>query len=136
MANGSREPSVRVFDVLHGEAVTHRSTPFGEMGRVFTGSGIECVWVRMYYEQVDADWFSSDDVDLMIVVQGELRFEFDSPDDPLRCSALARFSSCRRIPAVAPTRGRETEAKPRYSSPSIRPTNPPTSASGNSSRQA
>ena len=28
------------------------------------------------------DWFCSEEVDLMIVVQGELRFEFGSPNEP------------------------------------------------------
>jgi hypothetical protein len=70
--------------VLHGDAAAHRSTPFGEVGSLFTGSGIECVWVSKHHEQVDPDWFSSGEVDLMIVVQGALRIEFDTPDEPAR----------------------------------------------------
>lgn len=64
--------------------MSSRSTPFGEVGSVFSGSGIECVWVRKHHDEVDPEWFVSEEVDLMIVMQGELRCEFDSPDEPAR----------------------------------------------------
>jgi hypothetical protein len=45
--------------VLQGDALARRSTPFGEVGSVFTGPGIECVWVRKHRDEIDPDWFSS-----------------------------------------------------------------------------
>jgi hypothetical protein len=36
----------------------------GTAGRVFSGQGIEMVWVRKLAEPVDQNWFSSDEVDL------------------------------------------------------------------------
>jgi len=67
----------QVFNVVRGEAREIRHTAFGSVGTVFSGCGIECVWVSKLDEQVDPDWFSSDDVDLIIVVQGQLKFEFE-----------------------------------------------------------
>lgn len=39
--------------------------------------GLELVWVRKEAEEVDADWFSQDAVDLLVVLQGGLRCEFE-----------------------------------------------------------
>jgi hypothetical protein len=71
------EAEVRVFNILRGEAEEVRHTAFGSVGTLFSGRGIECVWVSKLDEQVDPDWFSSDDVDVMLVVQGRLRVEFE-----------------------------------------------------------
>ncbi len=68
-----------MFNVLRGQAREVRSTPFGDVGTVFSGQGIELVWVRKLAEPVDESWFSADDVDLILVVQGQLKFEFESP---------------------------------------------------------
>jgi uncharacterized protein YjlB len=72
--------AVEVFNVLRGEARQVRSTPFGDVGTLFSGAGIELVWVRKRAESVDDSWFSADAVDLILVVQGQLKFEFESPD--------------------------------------------------------
>lgn len=80
MTAGSGDRSLRVFNVLRGEAAERRTTPFGEVGTVFSGSGLELVWVSKQAEAIDEDWFRSDDVDLILVVQGRLKFEFESPD--------------------------------------------------------
>ena len=69
-----------VFNVLRGEASEVRSVPFGDVGTVFSGQGIEMVWVSKLAEPIDANWFSSLAVDLILVVQGQLKFEFESPD--------------------------------------------------------
>ena len=69
-----------VFNVLKGEAVQTRSTAFGEVGTLFSDEGIELVWVSKGDEDVDPDWFCSDEVDLIVVVRGGLKFEFESPD--------------------------------------------------------
>ena len=78
MTAGSGEPVPQVFNVLRGEAVERRSTPFGEVGTVFSGSGLELVWVSKQAEAIDEDWFCSGDVDLLLVVQGRLKVEFEA----------------------------------------------------------
>ena len=75
--DGGRAP--QVFNVLRGEALERRSTPFGEVGTVFSGSGLELVWVSKQAEAIDEDWFCSGDVDLILVVQGRLKVEFEAP---------------------------------------------------------
>jgi hypothetical protein len=67
-----------------GQARDVRSTPFGDVGTVFSGQGIEMVWVSKPAEPIDQNWFSSDRVDLILVVQGQLKFEFESPGQPDR----------------------------------------------------
>ena len=49
------KPGPRVFDVLGGEALETRSVPFGDVGTLFSGDGIECVWVRKLDEEIDPD---------------------------------------------------------------------------------
>jgi hypothetical protein len=78
------EPALQVFNVLRGEASAIRSTPFGNVGTVFSGQGIELVWVSKLGERVDENWFSSDEIDLILVIQGQLKFEFESPGEPDR----------------------------------------------------
>ena len=67
----------RVFDLLRGDATETTSSPFGAVGLVHSGEGIEVVWVSKQAEQLDPDWFSTETVDLLLVVQGLLRVEFD-----------------------------------------------------------
>ena len=74
-------PGPQVFTILHGQA---RPTPLGEAGTVFPGQGIEMVWVSKLAEPIDENWFSSEEVDLILVVQGQLKFEFESPSQPDR----------------------------------------------------
>ena len=79
---GARPPEV--FNVLLGKAREVRSTPFGDVGTVFSGQGIEVVWVSKMAEPVDQNWFSLDQVGLILVVQDQLKFEFESPGQPAR----------------------------------------------------
>jgi len=60
----------QVFNVLGGDASQVRATPFGDVGTVFSGQGIEMVWVSKLAEPIDENWFSSDQVDLILVIQG------------------------------------------------------------------
>ena len=83
-ASDDNQPAVQVFNVLRGEATEVRSTPFGDVGRVFSGEGIELVWVSKLGESVDENWFSSPGIDLILVIQGQLKFEFESPAEPDR----------------------------------------------------
>ncbi len=77
-------PGLRVFSILRGEASHVRSTPFGDVGTVFSGQGIELVWVSKQAEPIDENWFSADGVDLILVIQGQLKVEFEPPGLPDR----------------------------------------------------
>jgi hypothetical protein len=77
-------PAPEVFNVALGQAREVRSTPFGAVGTVFSGQGIEMVWVSKLAEPIDQSWFCPDRVDLILVVQGQLKFEFESPGQPDR----------------------------------------------------
>jgi len=69
-----------VFSMLRGEANRVRSTPFGDVGTVFSGRSMALVWVGKQGEPVDDSWFRMNAVDLIMVLQGQLRCEFESPD--------------------------------------------------------
>jgi uncharacterized protein len=74
------DPALQVFNVLRGEAGHVRSTPFGDVGTLFSGRSMELVWVSKHGEPVDDSWFQMKAVDLIMVLQGQLKFEFDSAD--------------------------------------------------------
>ena len=78
MAGQREDRPLQVFDVLRGEAEHLRSTPYGAVGTVFSGSGVELVWVSKRDEPIDEGWFCSDEIDLILVVQGQLKFEFEA----------------------------------------------------------
>lgn len=77
-------PAPEVFNVALGQAREVRFTPFGDVGTVFSGQGIEMAWVSKLAEPIDQNWFSSDRVDLILVVQGQLKSGFESPGQPDR----------------------------------------------------
>jgi nitroimidazol reductase NimA-like FMN-containing flavoprotein (pyridoxamine 5'-phosphate oxidase superfamily) len=72
--------ALRVFNVLRGEANHVRSTPFGDVGTVFSGRSMELVWVSKQGEPIDDTWFRMKEVDLIMVLQGQLKFEFESEE--------------------------------------------------------
>ncbi len=79
--DGQRENrELRVLNVLRGDAEQVRVTPYGAVGSVFSGSGIELVWVSKQDEPIDEGWFSSDEIDLILVLQGQLKFEFEAAE--------------------------------------------------------
>ena len=75
MHDERQEP--RVFRLLQGEALDIHRSPTGHVGRVFRGAGLEAVWVAKQQEAIDTAWFSQPSVDLLIVLQGQLRVEFE-----------------------------------------------------------
>lgn len=81
---GPLSAEVRVVNVLGRESAHVRSTPFGDVGTVFAGPDIEVVWVSKHGEPVDEHWFSSHEPDVILLVQGRLKFEFDAPSEPDR----------------------------------------------------
>ncbi len=78
MTHGPKAP--RVFRTLHGEALETTHSSAGSVGKVFSGKGIEVVWVAKQDEAIDPGWFSQPMVDLILVVQGQLRVEFEQED--------------------------------------------------------
>jgi hypothetical protein len=75
MNDTHQEP--HVFHLLQGEALDIHHSPTGHVGRVFCGEGLEAVWVAKQQEVIDAAWFSQPTVDLLIILQGQLRVEFE-----------------------------------------------------------
>jgi mannose-6-phosphate isomerase-like protein (cupin superfamily) len=67
----------RVFHLLQGEALDIHRSPTGDVGRVFYGEGLEAVWVAKQQEVIDTEWFSMSSVDLLVILQGQLRVEFE-----------------------------------------------------------
>jgi len=71
------------------------------VGKLFSGEGIEAVWVKKEAEEIDPDWFSQPMVDLILVVQGKLKMEFEHSDlspcvlEPGDMIVLPPNTSCR-----------------------------------------
>lgn len=70
----------QVFHILQDEALEISQSAFGSVGKVFSGEGVEAVWVKKQDEGIDPGWFSQPMVDLITVVQGKLKFEFEQQD--------------------------------------------------------
>lgn len=79
-AAGSVPDVPQIFDVLRGGAAELRPGPFGDVGTMFSGHGIEVVWVSKLGESVDDNWFWSHEADVILVVQGQLKVEFEALD--------------------------------------------------------
>ena len=71
--------TLQVFNVLAGEASHVRKTPFGDVGTVLSGKRMEFVWVSKHDGPIDDRWFRMKEVDLIMVIQGQLKLEFDAP---------------------------------------------------------
>jgi hypothetical protein len=73
-----QEPQTpQVFHLLDGDALALRRSPTGAVGTVFSGSGFELVWVAKQDEVIDQEWFAQGTVDLLVILQGQLRVEFE-----------------------------------------------------------
>lgn len=70
----------RLFQILREEALETHDSPFGSVGTIFSGEGIEAVWVKKQSEEIDPDWFSQPMFDLIVVLKGNLKVEFERPD--------------------------------------------------------
>ena len=77
----------KVFNILSDEALEITHSAYGSVGRLFTGGGLEAAWVKKEAEEIDPGWFEQPMVDLILVVQGQLRVEFDHPDLDVRVFA-------------------------------------------------
>lgn len=78
------ETGPRVFHCVDNDALSITSTPYGSVGKVYSDDRIEAVWVRKQAEQIDPGWFSQAEVDLLLTLQGQLRVEFEQPEQPAR----------------------------------------------------
>ncbi|HEV2313710.1 MAG TPA: hypothetical protein VGR94_00255 [Candidatus Acidoferrales bacterium] len=78
MPNSATQP--QVFHVLKGEARKLKRTPFGTVGTLFSREGIEAVWVSKRDEARDPGWFSQPMIDLIVLVAGRLRVEYENTD--------------------------------------------------------
>jgi mannose-6-phosphate isomerase-like protein (cupin superfamily) len=85
-----------VFNVLRGEAHEVAASPYGSVGSLAAAEGIEVVWVSKDDEEVDPGWFSQDRVDVILVVQGQLRFEFA---DARLATRVLNVGDCLILPA-------------------------------------
>jgi hypothetical protein len=67
----------QVFQVLPMEALDINCSPTGNVGRVIRGEGLEAAWVAKQQEVIDTAWFSMPTVDVLFIMQGQLRVEFE-----------------------------------------------------------
>lgn len=74
-STGNDQP--RVFNVLEREALRMRDGKYGQVGTLYSGEGIEVVWVSKQDEPIDTGWFSQETVDVLLVVRGRLMVEFE-----------------------------------------------------------
>ena len=74
--------SPQVYRIKQGQAKTVRQSPYGSVGTLFQGEGVEVVWVRKQQEAMDPGWFCQDGVDVLVVLEGQLRVEYADPDFP------------------------------------------------------
>lgn len=68
---------VRVVDLLAERRPGERSTPYGSVWDVVSGHGLQAVVVVKDGEEIDPGWFSQETVDLIVLLRGRLRVEFD-----------------------------------------------------------
>jgi hypothetical protein len=66
----------RILRMLLGEALETSKGPMGRVGKLMRTGGIEAVCVWKVNEAKDAQWFSQPMVDLLVMIQGQLRVEF------------------------------------------------------------
>lgn len=69
-----------VLHLLKDEALEITHSAYGSVGRLFTGEGIEAVWVKKQDEEIEPGWFSQPMTDLIVVIRGKLKFEWERPD--------------------------------------------------------
>ena len=70
----------RIFQIFSEDALEIHQSPFGSVGKLFSGEGIEAVWVKKQNEEIDPNWFFQPMVDLILVLKGRLKVEFERQD--------------------------------------------------------
>jgi quercetin dioxygenase-like cupin family protein len=77
---GYTDDKPRIFHILREDALEIHHSPFGSVGEIFSDEGVETVWVKKQSKEIDPDWFSPPMVDLLFVVRGRLKMEFEHSD--------------------------------------------------------
>jgi hypothetical protein len=72
----------RVVDLLGPERPGERSTPYGSVWDVLSAHGLEAAVVVKRDEAIDPGWFSQAAVDLLVLLRGRLRVEFEGGVPP------------------------------------------------------
>ena len=67
----------RILRTYRREGTARHRSPTGEVGRIFRGAEFEVVWVNKRREAIDRRWFSLGVTDVLVVVRGRLRVEFE-----------------------------------------------------------
>jgi hypothetical protein len=99
--NVAGDEGPQVFRVYSREAQGIRKSPTGDVGLLYSGEGVEAVWVSKANERIDRRWFRYPKIDLLLVVRGRLRVEFkdDRPRPrvlgPGAFLVLPRGTACR-----------------------------------------
>jgi hypothetical protein len=91
----------QVFRLLAGDGFDVRSGRHGSTATVYRDKNIEAVCVTKDREEIDLDWFTQRQVDLIVQLQGQLKVEFerdelaDSILEPGDLIVLPRNTRCR-----------------------------------------
>jgi len=128
----SVKSNARIFRVLSREAVSIHHSLTGDVGLIYSGHGIEAVWVSKVAEKIDRRWFRQHEADLLVVIRGRLRVEFPERDSATKtlgpgdvlvlppetpCRAYRWPREARRptvfvaVYRVRPTRDRKTQSR-------------------------
>src|ERR1035437_10984936 len=66
---GAGDPQPRLHRIFQSEAAGIRSTPFGEGGTLFSGSGMENAWGSKQWEELDPDLVTPDPAEVTEAVK-------------------------------------------------------------------
>jgi hypothetical protein len=67
-----------IFATTHGEAHDVRASAYGSEGTLLKSDEIEVVWIRKEGEEIEPGWFEQETTDVIVVVEGGLRVEFEA----------------------------------------------------------
>ena len=88
------------LNVIARQALSRRDSPFGAVGLIHEGTDLEAWWIWKDREEIEPTLAVMDRDDLIFIVQGSLRLEFEGRD-PIVLHAGDLFV----IPAGTPFRG-------------------------------
>lgn len=81
-AAGTSTTAAPVIDLLSKKRRGERQTPYGAVWDVVSVHGLEAAVVTKHGEEIDPGWFSQEVVDLVVLLRGHLRVEFDGSAHP------------------------------------------------------
>jgi hypothetical protein len=77
-----RLPDAQLVDLLDTKRPGERRTPYGSVWDVLSAHGLDAALVVKEGESIDPGWFSQEVVDLLVLLRGRLRVEFDGGAPP------------------------------------------------------